>query len=463
MRNALISLLLVCSTASSVSASANEAILVSLTGLDRHAVDEIKHANGVLWWLELGDALLLAGREPGALQQHRSDRHVLAELGTLTVDELALHARGCGETLTPVGERLRIWSLGSYDLVRRPRAFAPLPAVNLIERAELGAPEWLPVQPNTVLARLHQRYRDQPLPVDPGIVPIVERVDAGRWFTTVQTLTSWDRSSFSPQLTLARHWIAAEFASLGLEVSEPGFTFTYLGSPVSVANVVGYLEGQKNPEEWIVVGGHYDSRNEQLASPGPTPGADDNASGCSGVIEAARAIHPFRPQRSIVFMCYAGEEQGLHGSHAHVNALSASGQLGRVVAMLNMDMIGWSADANLGVLLETRPGADNEALVELVADAAATYVGPVLETVLAYNSCCSDHMPYINAGRPGLMSIHRGRASTYPHYHRTTDTAQNLGVHAQAIGGAIIRSNVAALAQLSGASDSIFAFDNELP
>lgn len=197
MRNALISLLLVCSTASSVSASANEAILVSLTGLDRHAVDEIKHANGVLWWLELGDALLLAGREPGALQQHRSDRHVLAELGTLTVDELALHARGCGETLTPVGERLRIWSLGSYDLVRRPRAFAPLPAVNLIERAELGAPEWLPVQPNTVLARLHQRYRDQPLPVDPGIVPIVERVDAGRWFTTVQTLTSWDRSSFS--------------------------------------------------------------------------------------------------------------------------------------------------------------------------------------------------------------------------------------------------------------------------
>src|SRR5690606_362827 len=125
-------------------------------------------------------------------------------------------------------------------------------------------------------------------------------------------------------------------------------------NPVDIANVIGRFEGVLYPDEWIIVGGHYDSRQESISNPANSPGADANATGCSGVIEAARAIVPDLPQRSILFMCYSGEEQGLYGSEAHVDALQASGDFAKVKTMLNMDMIGWSADANLGVIIGTR-------------------------------------------------------------------------------------------------------------
>lgn len=444
-------------------ARADEALVLALDDVDAGELAALKQADGVDWWLELGDALLIGSRQPGLRLRYRATHQVLAHVEAVDPAELALHARGCGDTLTAAGETLRIWPLGSYDLVRRPRAFAPMPGGDPATRSGLAAPEWLPVEVDTVLARLHRFDRPQARSAEPGIAAIVDRVDGERWFADVETLAAWDRSSFAGQLSQARHWIAAEFAALGLAVSEPAFAFTLNGHHAQVANVVGRLEGRGTPDEWIVVGGHYDARNTNLYSPSPTPGADDNASGCAGVIEAARALRPFRPERSVLFLCYAGEEQGLRGSYHHVDTLSAEGELAKVTAMLNMDMIGWSADETLGVLFESRPGAANVELVELLADAAATYAGTALEAVLAYNSCCSDHMPYVNAGRPGVMSIHRGRAATYPHYHRDTDTAVNLGPHARAIGTAIVRSNVAALALLSGASDVILIADNELP
>lgn len=58
-----------------------------------------------------------------------------------------------------------------------------------------------------------------------------------------------------------------------------------------------------------------------------------------------------------------------------------------------------------------------------------------------------DHMPYINRGRPSILSIHRSYG--FVHYHRSTDLPENLGPFAQAIGSAIMRMNVAAVATWS--------------
>ncbi len=242
-----------------------------------------------------------------------------------------------------------------------------------------------------------------------------------------------------------------------LEVTEwRVFSFPW-ATPDPLFNVLARWEGTQYPDEWIIIGAHYDSRNED---PGPvgasiTPGADDNASGCAGVLEAARALLPFRPQRSILFMCYAGEEQGLHGSTAHVSNLWSSGDLSKVKAMLNMDMIGWTPDDTLGVIVSTRvdvgSASDNLALANLIADAGLDYV-PALDSdhiIVSTASCCSDQMPYLNLGLPAAFSIHRGTTS-YPNYHRSSDTPANLGVRARDIGGAIVRMNVAALAQLAG-------------
>lgn len=450
-------------------AARDQAILVDLTRVDSAGLHALQHTPGVAWWVEAGEVLLLAG-DTATIRAALPDGHVLADLGAVDPGQLALHARGCGDGSDRVAPGALLIPGANYDLVRRPRAFSPVPApAPAALAAHLGAPEWQPVAPNTTIARLHRLDRPEGAPpVEPGIVPIVDRVDGPRWFDTVTTLTGFDRSSYSVELVPARQWIAGQFTALGLAVSEPVFNFPPGGAPLPLANVIGRMEGSEFPDQWIVVGGHYDSRNSANSPAGAadTPGADDNASGCSGVIEAARAIATFRPRRSVVFMCYAGEEQGLHGSTGHVNALLGAGDLGKVRAMLNMDMIGWSPDASLGVTVATRIDvgnpASNQALVELVADAGLTYVPALNPNLIVRGSstCCSDHMPYINAGVPGLMSIHRG-GTTYPHYHRNTDTPANLGPFAQAIGPAIVRMNVAALARLSGASDRIFADDHQ--
>lgn len=462
--------LLVVTAVAPAASAADPGLLVDITTVtDDAELTTIKQADGVAWWVEIGEHLLVAGNGARATAD-RFDLRIVRDLGRLSSDELVLHARGCGDNTAPVPDERVVLIGGSYDLVRQPRSFSSLApaAAPSAYRSDLGGSEWVPVEPNSTLARLRRfdlagdikgRQTDQ-------IDTLVARVDPTRWFANVSTLASWDRSSFAPvDLGLARQWIASQFDGLGLEVDEPFFTFTHFSgtgsATATVANVIGKLQGVVHPDQWLVVGAHYDSRNPDIFSTIATPGADDNASGCAGVIEAANAIVDYLPQRSILFMCYAGEEQGLRGSNAHVNTLTTDGDLTHVQAMLNMDMIGWSPDATLGVIAETRPGTDNEALATRLADAALTYV-PALDrnhVVTATNSCCSDHMPYISAGRPGVLSIHRLRAST-PHYHRTTDTPTNLGPHAQDIGPAIVRMNVAALAQLAGL-DRILRADND--
>jgi hypothetical protein len=119
----------------------------------------------------------------------------------------------------------------------------------------------------------------------------------------------------------------------------------------TVHNVVGYLPGQT--DEYLIIGAHYD----HLGLGGPFslapsltgtvhPGADDNASGTSGVIELARYFSALpKPKRGILFMAYAGEELGLLGSGYYANHPELP--LDKAVTMINMDMIGRVRDGKL--------------------------------------------------------------------------------------------------------------------
>ena len=192
-----------------------------------------------------------------------------------------------------------------------------------------------------------------------------------------------------------------------------------------------------------------------------TPGAEDNASGCAGVVELARVVVATQPERSVLFMCYAGEEQGLFGSKAHVTALQASAEIGKVKHAMIMDMIGYSATADIEVLLESNVA--QQAIIATYAQAATTYV-PELGLMTATNANGSDHVPYLSAGRSSLLTIENDW-NIYPHYHRSTDTPTNMGSYAMAMGGAILRMNAAVLVGLTRRGDAVFAngFDNATP
>ena len=426
----------------------DRSVLVDITSASTDEVEAWRHAAGVRAWLELGNDLMLTG-DPSAMRAALPDRVTLRDLGAFGPEDLVLHARGCAVDLAPAD--LLVFPGSRYDLLLRPDA-GRMAQLTHGEGSGGAAAEWVEVQPNQVIARQYRLDRPVPLGADPAIAAIVAEVDPARWYADVVTLADWDRSSYSPELADARQWIAARFQSLGLAVSEPAFSLVSGGVDFTPSNVIGVLPGTSRPGEWVIVGGHYDSRNvtNSPASATNTPGADDNASGCSAVLELARIFSTKRPASTMLFMCYAGEEQGLVGSNAHAASLQSAGQLPRVRLAAIMDMIGWSPNATLGADLDTT--ASFVATRNLFADAALTYV-PGLAVTVSGITCCSDHMPYINRGRPSVLSIHRSYTS-YVHYHRSTDVPANLGAFAQQIGGAIMRMNVAAVASVVGPMDT---------
>lgn len=126
---------------------------------------------------------------------------------------------------------------------------------------------------------------------------------------------------------------------------------------VKTDNVFGIIEGTdpKLKDEYIVVGAHYD----HLGWGGPTSayrgkkpmihnGADDNASGVSAVIEAARAISQNPLRRSVIFVAFTAEELGILGSTAFAN--NPPVDIGKIVMMINLDMVGRLKDNNIHII-----------------------------------------------------------------------------------------------------------------
>ncbi|MCX6141216.1 MAG: M28 family peptidase [Candidatus Kapabacteria bacterium] len=112
---------------------------------------------------------------------------------------------------------------------------------------------------------------------------------------------------------------------------------------IPVRNVVGRLRGSEMPNEYAVMGAHYDHVGVGKANAlGDSifNGADDNGSGTTGLLLAAEALASSseRPKRSVVFVAFSGEEKGLYGSKAYVRQSPLP--LSDCVAMFNMDMIG---------------------------------------------------------------------------------------------------------------------------
>jgi Iap family predicted aminopeptidase len=161
------------------------------------------------------------------------------------------------------------------------------------------------------------------------------------------------RGTPSQGADLAAEYIAKAFKGAGLRPLEDGTYFqiargvnvrTRAGSTQSdLRNVIGWIEGSdpslKN--EFVLVSAHYDHLG--TFGDGEDPiynGANDNASGVSGVIEIARALSALSPKRSIVFIAFFGEERGLLGSRYY--AENPIFPLKQTVAMINLEQIGRS-------------------------------------------------------------------------------------------------------------------------
>src|SRR5690606_36454470 len=107
---------------------------------------------------------------------------------------------------------------------------------------------------------------------------------------------------------------------------------------VRSANVVARLGGTSNPELVYTVSSHFDSVEDR-------PGADDNSSGTTALLEDARVLADQPQAATIEFAFFTGEEAGLYGSREYVRRAVADGK--RIVGALNNDMIGFANDERL--------------------------------------------------------------------------------------------------------------------
>ncbi|MCP4055452.1 MAG: M28 family peptidase, partial [Mesoflavibacter sp.] len=189
------------------------------------------------------------------------------------------------------------------------------------------------------------------------IYDIIDSVSAKRIEKDIQTLVNFGtRNTFSDTISntrgigAARRWIKSEFESISkncnncLDVFYQKDFVTKEGNrrvphDAWVVNVVAIQKGTKYPNRYIIMSGDIDSRaSDTMDFTTDAPGANDNASGMAGTIEAARVLSNYQFESSIVYVGLSGEEQGLFGGSGL--AKYAKENNWDIIGILNNDMIG---------------------------------------------------------------------------------------------------------------------------
>ncbi len=276
------------------------------------------------------------------------------------------------------------------------------------------------------------------------------------------------RRTGAPGAEKAARYIASEFKRIGLTAYNPviadlpyhpsyyqpfDFSEHALDSTkhgrTNGMNVVGFLKGSDPAldSQYVVLGAHYD----HLGYGGPFAldsvhaihyGADDNASGVCALLEIAEnlANEKVRPKRSIVFISFSGEEEGLFGSDYFTNNPMAP--LANVQAMINMDMVGRMQDSTLIVQgLGTSPSF--RSMIDSLNTPAQFHL-----RYFQTGTGPSDHAKFYDKNLPVLFFF----TGFHEDYHKATDTKEKIN----SVGEARIAKYVeSVLLDLAGRPDKI--------
>ncbi len=192
---------------------------------------------------------------------------------------------------------------------------------------------------------------------NPKIYEIIDAVSAQRIEADITTLAGFGtRNTFSDTVSntrgigAARRWIKKEFETISKNCSNCLDVFYQkdfvkadgnrrVPQDTWIVNVAAVQKGTKYPNRYIIMSGDIDSRNSDGSDfTKDAPGANDNASGMAGAIEAARILSKYKFESSIIYLGLSGEEQGLFGGAGF--AAYAKEKNWDIIGVLNNDMIG---------------------------------------------------------------------------------------------------------------------------
>ena len=318
--------------------------------------------------------------------------------------------------------------------------------------------------------------------INPAVKKIVDAVSEERIAVTLKKLESFGtRDIFSDQesadhgIGAAGRWIASELRSYSprLQVSLDSYKVkkkARIFRDVDLHNVVAVLPGTKDPEHQFILSAHYDSvalkrraegeppaSGDQLVYSEETlekvaPGVTDDGSGTAAVMELARIMSQYEFEKTIVFIAFAGEEEGLIGASLYARKAHAAKQ--RIDGVLNNDIIGSDVSGNghsennlIWVFSEEPADSESRQVARYMRDIGERYV-PFMQVGLVFRhdrfSRGGDHTPFNQEGYAAVRVTTPNE--NFGNQHTPTDTFANTSVPYTA---RVAKVNAAALASLA--------------
>jgi Zn-dependent M28 family amino/carboxypeptidase len=274
---------------------------------------------------------------------------------------------------------------------------------------------------------------------------ILDKVHIGNLEKTVHDLSSFHtRHTESEFIDNVAHWLTEKLQSVcGREVYVQNFTYTADKTngddadndsnvnsnghrSYDLKNIVCEKPGSTN--NTVMISAHYDSRMEDINnSTARAPGADDNASGVSALLEVARILSNVNLNHNIIFVLFPGEEQGKLGSTYYADYIDKTDV--DLDLLINLDMIGFSSGGTNEFLVEYDNGnvvQDNDKLSRAVAN----FIKGVAEKYTNLNVTLgflgnSDYLPFEALGYT-VIGLHDDGVTKNPDHHTITDTPDTL-------------------------------------
>ena len=327
-----------------------------------------------------------------------------------------VHEEGRRLVIRSANAAADVEALGNLGFQCRRLPMEPMDLA-LAKKRGFAAPRMAGVASNAVVSAMIAQVAQTNVYVDlselTGVVPVM----ADGVFTNILTR---HQSSGVP-LQRATALAHERFESAGLQAEYQAWT----SSGFSGRNVVGTKAGRGAvSSEIVVVCAHIDD----MPSGAVAPGADDNASGSVAVMVAAEILKNYTFERTIRFVLFTGEEQGLLGSERYAQAASTAGD--NIVGVLNLDMLGWDGNGDKVLNLYVRPAISNDRVV------AATFTNVVgtygitngVPSIIAERVDWSDHASFWDQGYPAVCGIEEDVVDFNPYYHTTNDTLARINL-----------------------------------
>ena len=243
------------------------------------------------------------------------------------------------------------------------------------------------------------------------------------------------RPSGSAAIGKAQDYIQSELKSYGLKVVEDPFPAKTPRGTVPMKNIIAELPGEK--ADLVLITGHYDTKRQAGFI-----GANDGASSTAAVLETARVLAKTRPEYTLWFVFFDGEEavvewegtDNTYGSRRLVSRMQADGSLSRVRAMILYDMIG---DKSLDL---KRDAESSPWLVDSIWNTAKR-IGAAKFFLANETAIEDDHVPFRNEGIAAVDLIDFNYGPNHEYWHSSQDTLDKVsGESVKIVGDVVLNS-----------------------